>query len=67
MRYEIIVEGRLPSGWADWCDGFTSVLLETGETLLTGQVADQSALVGLLRAICHMNLTLVSVRRVDKK
>jgi hypothetical protein len=67
MRYEIRLAGRLGRSWSDWFDGFTcTVVPETGETVLTGAVADQAALLGLLAAaIGQMNLTLLSVRRLD--
>lgn len=65
MRYEIRLAGRLPRNWADWLGGFTATVSETGETLLTGPVPDQAALIGLLTAISHMNLTLLLVRRLD--
>ncbi|HYF91325.1 MAG TPA: hypothetical protein VD969_03660 [Symbiobacteriaceae bacterium] len=66
MRYEIRVAGRLPANWADWFDGFSCTATEAGETVLTGPAPDQSALVGLLTVICHMNLILLSVRLVDR-
>ena len=66
MRYEIRLNGRLPRDWADWFDGFSCTVLETNETVLTGSAPDQSALVGLLTDICHMNLTLLSVKRLDE-
>jgi hypothetical protein len=66
MRYEIRLAGQLPSNWTDWCGGFTRTVLETGETVLSGSVPDQSALIGLLSAICQMNLTLLSVRHLDR-
>ncbi len=65
MRVEIRVAGRLPRNWRDWCDGFSSTVLESGETLLVGTLPDQQALVGLLSALCQMNLTLISVRRLE--
>jgi hypothetical protein len=65
MRYEIRLAGRLPRNWTDWFDGFTCAVSETGETVLTGSVPDQSALVGLLGAVCRLNLTLLSVKRID--
>ncbi|MHB8928319.1 MAG: hypothetical protein ACYC9Q_11840 [Bacillota bacterium] len=65
MRYEIRLAGRLPKNWTDWFDGFTCTVWETGETVLTGPVPDQSALVGLLGTVCRLNLTLLSVKRLD--
>ncbi len=76
MRYEIRLAGRLPKDWADWFDGFACAVsgaatgrtseTASGETVLTGSVPDQSALVGLLNTVCRLNLTLLSVRRVDE-
>lgn len=62
MRYEIRLEGRLPRNWTHWFAGFSCSVLETGETVLTGAVPDQAALVGLLSALTHLNVTLLSVR-----
>jgi hypothetical protein len=38
---------------------------ESGETLLTGPVADQAALHGLLRKVRDLGLPLLSVNRVE--
>ena len=65
MRYEIRLGSRLPPGWADWFDGFACTLSETGETILTGPVPDQAALLGLLATVSRLNLTLVSLKRLD--
>jgi hypothetical protein len=46
--YEIRIEGQLNPGWSDWLDGMTITMLEGSETLLTGPLADQAALLGLL-------------------
>lgn len=66
MRYEIRLAGRLPRNWTDWFGGFTCTVLASDETQLTGSVADQAALMGLLASISHMNLTLLLVRRLDQ-
>jgi len=60
--YEIPVEGHLGSGWSVWFGGLTVAPMENGQTLLTGPVADQAALHGLLAKIRDLNLKLVSVR-----
>jgi hypothetical protein len=65
MRYEIRLAGRLPGNWPDWFGSFTAATDPSGGTSLTGIVADQAALIGLLTAITHMNLTLLLVRRLD--
>lgn len=66
MRYEIRLSGRLPRDWTDWFDGFGCELTADGETVLTGPVPDQAALLGLLGNVSRLNLTLVSVKRLDE-
>lgn len=38
---------------------------DSGETILAGPVADQAALHGLLDRVHDLNLTLISVNRVE--
>jgi len=59
-RYEIQVEGHLPSGWFE---EFAAEYLD-GRTVLTGTLADQSALHGVLARFRDLNLTLLLVRRL---
>jgi len=63
--YHIRVQGNLDQKWSDWFDGFMIASREDGETLLTGQLADQAALHGLLAKIRDLGLPLLSVRRVS--
>ncbi len=61
--YQIIVEGQLAHRWSDWFDGFT--LTQCGPfTRLTGPVADQAALYGLLARLRDLRLPLLMVRRL---
>jgi hypothetical protein len=62
--YEICVEGRLGDDWADWFGGMKVAWDEQGHTLLTGFIADQAALYGLLAKLRDLGLPLVSVRPV---
>jgi len=62
--YEIRVKGILDSKWADWFDGFTIAPQPDGDTVLTGPVADQAALHGLLSKVRDLGLPLLSVKRV---
>ncbi len=61
--YEIRVEGHLADCWSDWFDGLAIRNDPSSETVLTGLVADQAALFGLLTRIHNLNLILVSVER----
>jgi hypothetical protein len=61
--YEIRVEGHLGSNWSDWFEGLGVTPEQDGTTLLSGPVADQAALHGLLRSIRDLGMALVSVHR----
>lgn len=63
-HYEIRVEGVLGEGWAAWFEGLAVSGEGTG-TVLSGPLADQAALQGVLVRIGDLGLRLISVRRVD--
>ena len=64
--YEIRVKGVLGQEWSDWFDGFAITPQANGETLLTGPVADQAALHGVLNGIRDLGLPLISVQRASQ-
>jgi len=63
-HYEIRVEGVLDSRWAAW---FGGLRIERDDmlTVISGSLADQSALHGLLARIGDLGLCLISIRRLD--
>jgi hypothetical protein len=67
--YEIQVQGELDQGWETCFDGLAVTLTYTSEqpptTTLIGPVADQAALRGMLCKLWDLNLTLISVRRIE--
>jgi hypothetical protein len=70
-RYQIRVQGWISERWADWFDGM-AMSYERAEddspiTTLTGAVVDQAGLRSLLAKIWDLNLTLVSVTRVETR
>ncbi len=70
--YEIKVQGHLDPVWSQWLEGMTLTQCENEEgggacTLIAGPVVDQPALHGLLAKIGSLNLTLISVRRIDPR
>jgi len=62
--YRIKLKGRLDPKWSDWFEQM-KISTEGDETILTGSVADQAALHGLLIRIRDLNLTLLSVERIE--
>jgi hypothetical protein len=64
--YEIRIKGHLDESWADWFYGLTITHEASGETLLTGHLADQSALHGVLNRLRDLGVQLVSVNLVDE-
>jgi hypothetical protein len=62
-RYEIRLKGHLDARWAAWFDGLTVGHEGDGTTLISGRIADQAALHGLLQRVRDLGLPLVSVTR----
>ena len=60
-HYTLRVAGRLDDCWNDWFDGFTLGRDADGTTTLSGEVADQSQLHGLLDRIRDLGLELLAV------
>jgi hypothetical protein len=62
--YAIRVRGHLGRAWADWFAGLAITPEADGDTLLTGPVADQAALHGVLKKVRDLGLPLIAVNRV---
>jgi hypothetical protein len=63
--YEIRVRGVLDGRWSAWFDGLEVSSDQAGQTRISGPVADQAALHGLLAKVRDLGLPLLSVRRID--
>jgi len=61
--YQITILGHLDSTWSEWFDGLTITQVDNGETILTGPLADQTALHGVLIKIRDLGLPLLSLTR----
>ena len=62
--YQIRIRGHLDQQWADWFDGMAVTPAEDGDTLLTGPVDDQAALLGLITRVRDLGIPLVWVNPV---
>ncbi len=62
--YRLRVEGHLDEHWAAWFDGLTLTHEDDGTTSLSGVVADQAALHGLLMKVRDLGITLISVEAI---
>ena len=65
-HYEITVQGVLDPRWSAWFDGLQLSSDADGRTTISGPVADQAALHGLLTRIRDLGLTLLEVRCTDQ-
>jgi len=63
--YEIRVKGHLDQHWSAWFDGMTVNNEASGDTVISGPLVDQAALHSLLVKVYNLNLTLISVLRME--
>ena len=67
--YRIRVGGKVKGSWSEWFNGMTIEFeMEDGEnpvSILTGLLADQSALYGVLAKIRNLGLKLLSVEQIN--
>ncbi len=66
QNIEIVVKGQLDSHWSDWLEGMTITHTTEQNTMLCGEVADQSALYGLFSRLRDLGLTFISVVSTDQ-
>lgn len=68
--YEFRIKGRLDDRWLDWFEGMTLHYTQDSNaglevTDIRATLADQPALHGFLNRIRDLNLTLLSVRKLN--
>ena len=63
--YQIRIKGHLDSQWTDWFEGLIIKQEADSNTLLSGPIADQAALHGLLKIVRDSGLPLVSISPVE--
>ena len=69
--YRISVQGTLDKKWSDYCGGMTIendvVLDQYPMTTLTGQLIDQSALIGVINSLYDFGYPLILVECVEAR
>jgi hypothetical protein len=66
VKYEIRIKDGLDERWTAWFDGMQITNEPGGVTVITGEVADQSALHGLLAKVRDLGLPLLSVQCIEQ-
>ena len=61
-QVEIRVKGRIDQKWSQWFEGLELSYCGEHETVLSGQVRDQTAVYSLLSRLRDLGLPLVSVK-----
>jgi hypothetical protein len=67
-RYQIVIDSAIDPDWSDWL-GALQIRARCApdgraQTVLTGRVADQAALRGILNRLWDLNLQVVSLKQL---
>jgi hypothetical protein len=65
--YRIRVKETLDRHFDAWMDDLTFIPQENGETLLVGFFTDQPALRGFLDQLWNLNITVITVERIENE
>jgi hypothetical protein len=65
--YRIRVKETLDRHFTDWLGNLTLITQENGETLLVGSFTDQPALRGFLEQLWNLNITVITVERIENE
>ena len=65
--YRIRVKETLDRHFGDWLGNLTLIPQENGETLLVGTFTDQPALRGFLEQLWNLNITVITVERIENE
>jgi hypothetical protein len=61
QKIEIHVKGQIDEHWSEWFEGLNITHTETGESVLSGVLADEAAVYGLITKIRDLGLNMVSI------
>ena len=65
-KYEIRLKGHLGTHWSQWFNGLVIHHRERDETVLTGHIADQAALHGILAKIRDVGIPILALKRLQE-
>lgn len=65
--YRIRVKETLDRHYSDWLGDMVILIQETGETVLVGTFPDQPALRGFLDQLWNLNITIITVERIENE
>jgi hypothetical protein len=65
--YQIRVKETLDHHFTDWLDNLSLIPQEDGETLLVGSFTDQPALRGFLDQLWNLNITVITIERIENE
>lgn len=61
--YKIHIRGEFSTNWSEWLGGMKIETSPDRETVLSGELPDQAALLGVLNMIHALNLTITLVKK----
>ena len=59
---EILIRGQIDFHWSEWLSGLQITHLGQEQSQLTGSIADQATLYGILTKLRDLDMTLVSIK-----
>jgi hypothetical protein len=62
---EILIKGRIDTHWSEWLGGLEITHIGQDQSQLTGSIADQATLYGVLTKLRDLDLKLVSVELIE--
>ena len=66
QTYQIRIKEHIDDSWSSWFEGMTIRREESGGTVISGTLADQTALHGILMKIRDLGLTLLEVKYINQ-
>ncbi len=65
-HYRIALQTELDGDWSPWLGNFELACTAAGHTILSGEVADQAALHGLLARIRDLGIPILLIARLNQ-